>query len=119
MVDRIVRVNSLIHREIGMLLEKLVEVKQYGLLTVTEVRVSRDLRHAKVFISVFGNQDQKLAALSFLKKKRTLIQREICKVIVLKRMPALMFSLDETAEKNVRLLEIFNQLDDEKEITPP
>ena len=113
MVDRIARVNSLIQREIGGMLEKKLQDGRYGMLTVTEVRVSRDLRHARVFISVYGEEHHKIEAIAYLNRKKRQFQSELGKLITLKRMPELQFVLDETAEKSARLLEIFNQLESE------
>src|SRR4051812_7493866 len=72
-------------------------------VTVTEVRTSADLRHARVFVSVFGTAEEQAATLEGLSSAHGILQARIARELRLKRTPALEFTLDDTAEKAARL----------------
>jgi len=74
-----------------------------GFVTVTEVRTSSDLRHARVFVSVFGTPDEQAATLEGLRSAHGVLQARVARELRMKRTPALEFSLDDTAEKAARL----------------
>jgi ribosome-binding factor A len=72
-------------------------------VTVTEVRTSPDLRHARVFVSVFGTPDEQAATLEGLASAHGILQGRIARELRLKRTPALEFTLDDTAAKAAKL----------------
>ena len=74
-----------------------------GFVTVTEVRTSSDLRHARVFVSVFGTPDEQAATLEGLRSAHGVLQARVARELRLKRTPALEFALDDTAERAARL----------------
>ena len=74
-----------------------------GFVTVTEVRTSPDLRHARVFVSVFGTPDEQAATLEGLASAHGILQGRIARELRLKRTPALEFTLDDTAAKAAKL----------------
>ncbi|MEK6650340.1 MAG: ribosome-binding factor A, partial [Bacteroidota bacterium] len=53
------RVASVIKEEVGGVFQRRFSIEEYGFLTVTEVRVSPDLRVAKIFVSIFGDAERK------------------------------------------------------------
>jgi ribosome-binding factor A len=103
------RVNHLIQREISEMLQKDMDPR-FGMITITEVRVSKDLRYAKVFFSVYGENSQKEKATRFLHEKTASIQKELGSRIRLRYTPSLQFILDETAEKTERIMNLFKDL---------
>jgi ribosome-binding factor A len=88
---------------------------RFGMVTITEVRVSKDLRYAKIFFSVYGGEPQRKKAISFLHGKTAQIQREIGSRVRLRYTPSLQFILDETAEKSDRILNLFNEINLKKD----
>lgn len=85
-----------------------------GLITVTGVDVSPDLRNATVHVGVLGTSAQRKEALERLEKHRGLLQTECAKRVVLKFTPHLHFSLDESLERGARVIDILSQLDAEE-----
>ncbi len=77
-----------------------------GFVTVTEVRTSPDLRHARVFVSVLGTDEERTLTLEGLASAAGLIQARIAAEMTLKRTPALAFEIDETADRAERLEEL-------------
>lgn len=114
MKQRMERVNELIHREVSEILERDYRDTNFGLLTVTEVRASKDLRYAKVFISAFGKDAHKIDLIRFLKEKTSTIQSEVGRNIQLRYTPALQFRIDETGEKMNHLDHILKELEEKK-----
>lgn len=114
--SRIIRINELLKREIADLLEKEKFSSNRVLVSVTEVKTSSDLRHACVFISVFGDDSSvKKRVLRFLGKNRYNLQKKISRDIILKYTPVLEFKLDEKVEKGDRVLAVLAELEQEKE----
>lgn len=74
-----------------------------GFVTVTSVQTSGDLRHAKVFVSIFGSPDEQSATLDALARARRLLQGRIAAEVQLKYTPVLEFVLDDSPERAARL----------------
>jgi ribosome-binding factor A len=108
---RMSRVNELLQREIADLLEKMIERHRGILVSVTEVVTTPDLKHAKVYISILGNEEQKQNYFREVEKHRILIQSAIASHIKLKYTPVLDFVLDNRIEKANKVLSIINELE--------
>lgn len=110
MIERIQRVNHLIQKVIGEIIERDFRDTKYGIITITEVRISKDLRYAKVFFSVFGKDEQRQEALNLLKRKTKKIQQEVGSEVKIRYTPALEFVYDETEEKAEKINKICKEL---------
>jgi ribosome-binding factor A len=86
-----------------------------GFVTVTGVKTSRDLRHAQVFVSVFGSEGKRETTLAGLKAAHGVLQARIAQELRLKRTPQLTFEYDPTVERGVRMSHLIDELapDDE------
>lgn len=107
------RVASLLKEEIGALLAREYRDPSYGFLTVTEVRVSADLKTAKVAVSVLGTPDAKIRAMASLQEQRPQIQRQIAAHLRMKFTPVLHFHLDETMERADRINVLLKRIHDD------
>ena len=103
------RVSSLIKEELSRLLIELIQDSSSGLITVTRVEVSKDLRSAFVDLSLFGTQD-KDKVLAHLEKRKGFIRKSIASKIKLKYNPMLIFSLDETSDYDARIEKILEDI---------
>jgi len=74
-----------------------------GFVTITSVETSGDLRHAKVFVSALGDDDEQLESLNALNRAKRLLQSSIAHDLRLKYTPVLEFYLDDSARRAVRL----------------
>jgi ribosome-binding factor A len=81
-----------------------------GLVTVTGVRVTPDLREATVFISVLGGERKRRATLAGLQSAHGVLQTRINRELTLKRTPQLTFAYDETVERGVRMSALIDEL---------
>lgn len=77
-----------------------------GFVTVTGVKTSPDLRHARVYVSVLGEQETREASLAGLRSAHGFLQGRIAAELRLKHTPALDFVYDETTERGMRLTQL-------------
>src|SRR5512141_2305574 len=78
------KVASIVKEEIGVILQRNFDMKDFGLVTVTEVRMSPDLKIAKVFVSVFGDAAQKQKSLSLLEGQKSFVRQMLGRNVRLK-----------------------------------
>ena len=110
MKHRLERVNELIRRELSELINREVTF-QAALVTVQQVDITPDLKHAHVFVSVIGSEAEAKAAMAKLHDSRTTLQHLLSKRVVLKFTPHLHFKLDESIERGTRIINILEQID--------
>ncbi len=97
------RVNELLLEEISILVQKLKDPR-IGFVTITGVDVTDDLRHAKVYVSVMGDdEDVRAQTLEGLHSAAGFIRRELGHVLTLRRIPALAFRYDASVEQGARM----------------
>lgn len=107
---RSTRVAQLLQEELAGLLINEIKDPRVGLVTVTEVRLADDLSFARVFVSVYGDDAQREAALAGLRGAAGFLRRELAHRVKLRHMPELAFSLDETLDQAERLETVFNAI---------
>ena len=82
-----------------------------GFVTVTAVETSPDLRHARVFVSVLGADDERRASLEGLSSAHGFLQRRIASELRLKHTPQLVFVEDDTARRAERVERLLEDAD--------
>lgn len=108
--DRIRRVDEAIKQVIGDVVSSDLKDPRVGFVTVTDVRTSADLRHARVYVSVLGDADAREASLDGLRSAHGYLQRRIAAELRLKHTPALQFDYDNTGEHAMRLEALIEQV---------
>ena len=81
-----------------------------GFVTVTAVETSRDLDHAKVWVSVFGNERQRKHTLTALESAAGVLQARVNRELKLRRTPHLEFVYDRAVEHGVRMTHLIDEL---------
>lgn len=74
-----------------------------GFVTVTDVRTSADLRHARVYVSVLGNAEQREATMAGLRSAHGFLQGKVAAELQLKRTPTLEMYYDDTTDRALRI----------------
>jgi len=112
-VDRIKRVNELLHREIGRALYQVLRDDEVDLsaVMIAHVITHRDLRQARVLVSVRGAEEEQQRVLKRLRRHRAELQAEVMKNVVLKYTPRFHFELDRSVARGDHMLEILSELD--------
>jgi ribosome-binding factor A len=104
------RVAEEILHELGIMVAgELKDPRIEGLVTVTEVRVTPDLKHARVFVSVIGNEAEQKSTLTGLFAAVGYIRHELTERIQLRRAPEIHFTLDHSEEYAQRIEELLKQ----------
>lgn len=110
---RIERVQRLARQILGELIQDLKDPR-VGFATVTAVRISRDLRHGRVFVSVLGSHDEQEATMTGLASATPFLRGELGRQMRIKYMPELEFALDTGAEEAERLESLLHQIKEQQ-----
>ena len=111
MSQRTDRVDELLRQEIGAILAREVADPRIGFATVTDVETTRDLSHAKVWVSVIGDTAERRETLAALERAMGFVRRELGVRLHLRRIPALHVELDASMEHGTRVLQILDELE--------
>ncbi len=113
MSQRIEKVQKLAKEVLGEAIQDLKDPR-VGFATVTAVRISADLRHGRVFVSVLGNNEEKAATMAGLASATPHLRTEMGRQMRMKYTPELVFELDEGVEVAARVEEIIRRLHQEE-----
>lgn len=109
------RLNSLLKEVISEVIKRRVKNPHVSdLATVTRVEITKDLRFAKVFVSVIGDEAQRKETLDALNSAAGFIGSTASKQVVLRFFPSLTFKLDTSVEKHIRIQELLSEIEKEK-----
>lgn len=115
MKQRVDRLNSLLKEVISEVIKRDVKNPHVSeLVTVTNVSITKDLHHAKVYISVIGNDLTKKDTLLGLEASAGFIGYTASKKVVLRYFPTLQFVLDDGVTQHMRIEELLNHISDER-----
>ena len=103
------RIAERIREEVSQIIAGDLKDPRIGLATVTEARVSPDLRQARIYVSVMGTRDQIDGSLKALKSASGFIRRQLGSSLQLMRIPELHFQLDQTEIRASRIEEILKE----------
>ena len=108
---RIERVNGLLRQEISELIASQVkDPRLNGIITITQVRTAADLRSARVYVSVMGNESVRQEALEGIQSSASFLRRELRNRVSLRYVPYLRFSLDDALLEADRLMQMIDGL---------
>lgn len=111
---RIERVNHLLRETISELLQRQVKDPQLsGFITVTEVVTSPDLRYARVFVSILGDEVEKKRTLERLNTASGFFRKELGAQLRLHRIPDLSFRQDDSINRGAHVIELLKQITSE------
>ena len=104
------RVAEAIAHELASLISNEVKDPRIGFVTVTAVRVSPDLRHARVWVSVMGSEEERFMTMKGLKSATPYLRGELGRQVRMKYLPDLVFELDTGIEEADRLEQLLRQV---------
>ena len=111
MTQRTDRIDELLRQEIGSIVSREVADPRVGFATITKVETTPDLRHAKVWVSVIGQPQERAATIAALGRAMPYVRHELGRTLRLKRIPDLHVELDDTAERGTRVLQLLDELE--------
>lgn len=106
---RMHRVDELLKEEIAGILHDMKDPR-VGFLTVMDVETSPDLRHARVYVSVLGEEEEKQEAMEALRRARGWVRARVGEEVTLKFLPEIHFELDRTLERAARIEELIEEM---------
>jgi ribosome-binding factor A len=113
---RVARVAALIKREVSQML--LSEIKDdrvgAGMVSVTDVDVSGDLQHAKIFVSIYGTEEAKLETMAGLESSVSYVRKQLGGRMQLRRTPTVKF-LEDSLERGDNMLNLLSKISHERQ----
>jgi ribosome-binding factor A len=107
--DRMRRVNEAVREVLSSRISEGFNDPRIGFVTVTAADTSPDLRHARVYVSVLGGQDERERTLAGLDAAHGLLQQAIARELRMKRTPTLTFVYDESIDRGMRISELLDE----------
>ncbi|MDD4510925.1 MAG: 30S ribosome-binding factor RbfA [Oscillospiraceae bacterium] len=108
--NRIGRINEELTRELSRLLRAMKDPRVQGVVSITAVEATPDLRYAKVYVSVLDKETAK-DVLNGLKSASGWLRRELGSALTLRYVPELVFTLDDSIDKGTHVFEILKQIE--------
>jgi len=113
---RVARVASLIKREVSQMLMSGIKDDRVGagMVSITDVDVSGDLQHAKIFVSIYGTDEARSETMAGLQAATGYVRSELGQRVRLRRTPEILFREDRSVERGTRVLSLINQISAER-----
>ena len=106
------RISQFVKEELAVLIQKKFPMQHYGMITVSEVDVSPDLKNAKVYITIFAEKFPTTELIKQLNEEAGYFRHEISSIMTSKGDPAIRFVYDESIERADRLGSIIDSVSD-------
>jgi len=113
------QLGEVITQELSDLIRTRMKDPRIGFASITDVEVSADLRHAKVFVSVMGGEDEQRATMTSLDRASGFLRHELAQRLTIRHTPELVFRLDQSIARGAHLLELINQMSATGKVAPP
>jgi ribosome-binding factor A len=106
------RLSALIREEISEILLRRVKDPRIlsNFIVITEVEISKDLRYARIYVSVYGSEEEKRETMKGLESAKGFIRSELGKDLRIRFIPEISFELDESLERGDRILRKLKEL---------
>jgi len=112
-MNRMRRVNEAVREVLSMAINSDLKDPRIGFVTVTAVDTSPDLRHAHVYVSVLGDEQQRGDSLAGLESSHGYLQSRVASELRLKHTPQLDFRYDDSAERGERITRLLGEQPEE------
>jgi len=114
---RVSKVASLIKREVSQMLLQGIKDDRVGMgmVSITDVDVSGDLQHAKIFVSIYGTDEVREETMAGLKSATGYVRSELGHRMNLRRTPEVLFIEDRSLERGTHMISLLNKLSEERE----
>jgi ribosome-binding factor A len=115
MSQRTDRLDSQIQQELMDLLQREMKDPRLGFATITRVETARDLGHARVWVSVYGSDEDQARSIDALRDATPWLRRRLGERLQIRHVPQLSMRRDESIESGDRVLRILRELETERE----
>ena len=108
---RMRRVDEAVRAVLSDAISKNLQDPRIGFVTVTAVKTSPDLRHARVYVSVLGDESRRADSLTGLRSARGFLQSRVAAELTLKHTPTITFKYDESVDRGMRISQLLEETD--------
>ena len=108
-------VGKFIQRTLGELIQSRVKDPRLGFVTITGCRVSKDLKVARVYVSVMGSDQDRDASMEPLNRAGAFLRRELAGQLRMRHTPELIFDYDDSVERGARISKLLDKIKDSEE----
>ena len=108
------RVKAQMIRDISEYFDTELADKIKGLITITYVKLSKDLRYAIVFFSYLGEEANRQSVYSFLDRHKNHVRAYLAKVMKIRHVPEISFKFDPSIEEGLRIEQLLNEINNDK-----
>ena len=105
------QLSDVIAEELSDLIRTRMKDPRIGFASITDVEVSADLRHAKVFVSVLGSAEEQRATLQGLEHAAGFLRHELAQRLNIRYTPEILFKLDQSIERGTRIIQLMNEIE--------
>ena len=113
------RVADLIRDEVSEIIQREMDDPRLGMVSITRVEMSPDLRYARIFVSVYGSDDERKQAILALNNGSGFIRRTLAPRLRMRAIPNISFRLDSSMEHAEQIARILRELEPERAAAPP
>lgn len=103
------KLQELFKEETSAILQRRLRDPRIGFVSVTDVELSPDLRHAKIFVSVLGDEEAKRRTMEGLERAAGFVRSELGRRITLRHTPEILFRLDDSIERGTRITALLRE----------
>lgn len=107
------KVREFIKEQVSEIIQHRLKDPRIGFVSVTDVEVSLDLRHAKIFVSVLGNEQAKADTMAGLESAIGYVRGELGRRLQMRFTPEILFRLDESIERGARVMSLIREIREE------
>lgn len=106
---RLEKISKEMVRDVSAIIRDELRDPGLGLITVTRVAVTKDLKHAKVFVSILGSKKSRKKSLLALERARGFVQFHLGRRLRIRQVPAISFLFDESIEGAIRISQLIDK----------
>ena len=106
------KVSGIIQKEVSEIIQFQLKDPKIGFITITDVQVTNDISIAKVFVSFLGQKAREEAGMKALDRSKGYIRSELAKRMTLRKVPSLVFKIDDSLDKGNKIDNIIRQIND-------
>lgn len=113
--ERINRLEQLVHREIAQMIHSEMKDPRLGLITVSNVSITKDLSYAKVFVTIWGPQEETSKNVRLLNQASGYFRTELSKRLKIRKIPEISFHFDKSLSEGYRISNLIERAISEDE----
>ncbi|SFA89610.1 30S ribosome-binding factor RbfA [Clostridium frigidicarnis] len=109
------RINEEVKKELSQIIRcEVKDPRLTAMISITQVEVTKDLKYAKVYVSIFGSEEEKETCLDILKSSKGFIRKQLGSRVKLRHVPELIIELDNSIEHGMHIESLINKIKENK-----